>query len=129
MSFRNLVPLEQLLGEISRRCFAVSWYPEIPWYGWYFTDRGPQGAGRGQVTPADVEMLRMCREDLDQGWLLYPLGRPAYIDAHRWLMAFGGGPPKVIEETRRLERKLQLAVDAEDDDRVHGLLQGTIRWW
>lgn len=129
MSFRNLQPLEGVLSELSRRCFGVRWYPEMPWYGWHFMLTGPQGAGRGQVTKADVDELRACRDELEEGWLLYPLGRPAYIDKHRWLMAYGGGPPKVIEETRRLERKLSLAEQAGDEDRVYGLLQGTVRWY
>lgn len=129
MSRRNLQPLADHLGELSRRCFATGWYPEMPWYAWHFLRTGPQGAGRGQITPADIAELRDHARDLDGGWMLYPLSRPAYIDNTRWLMAYGGGPRKVVEETTRLERKLQVAMDAEDVDWVDGLLQGTRRWW
>jgi len=126
---RNLQPLESLLQDLSQRCWAVRWYPDIPWYAWHFSLTGPQGAGRGQITAADIEELRTYRADLEDGWMLYPHGRPAYIDRHRWLMAYGGGPAKVIEETRRLERKLQPFIDTEDWARVDALLQGTARWW
>lgn len=129
MSYRNLQPLESLLSELSQRCFATRWYPEIPWYGWHFALTGPQGAGRGQVTAADVAELRACQVDLEQGWMLYPYSRAAYIDHHRWLMAYGGGPPKVVDETRRLERKIKPFLDLEDFDRVDALCQGTMRWW
>ena len=44
-------------------------------------------------------------------------------------MAFGDGPDAVINGTRRLERKLQSALDAEDNAWVDALLQGTRRFY
>lgn len=129
MSRRNLQPLEALLSEISLKCWATRWYSGMPWWGFHFMRTGPQGAGRGQVTPQDVADLKTLHIDLDEGWMLYPLGRPAFIDKNRWPMAFGGGPDAVINETRRLERKLQSALDAEDNAWVDALLQGTRRFY
>lgn len=126
---RNLQPLESILSELSQRCFATRWYNGMSWWGYRFMTTGPQGAGRGQVTAHDVQQLREAAADLDGGWMLYPLGEPGYIDKHRWLMAYGGGPDRVIEETRRFERKLQLALDAEDYGWADALRQGTRRWY
>jgi hypothetical protein len=126
---RNLQPLESLLQDLSQRCFITPWYPEIAWYAWHATLIGPMGMGRGQVSAADVEELRLYRQDLEDGWILYPHHRPAYLDKDRWLMAYGGGPAKVVDETRRLERKLQPFIDTEDWERVDRLLQGTMRWY
>lgn len=126
---RNLQPLHGVLSDLSRRCWGVAFYPEIPWYGWHFLHTGPQGAGRGQVTAADVAMLAGCRDDLEGGWMILPLGHPAYLDRHKWMGMWGGGPRKIVEETLRLERKLQAAIDQEDEARFDGLLQGTIRWF
>jgi hypothetical protein len=129
MTRRNLQPLEELLVDISKRCFATSWYNGMAWWGWHFMITGPQGAGRGQITAQDVADMKLLNEDLDGGWMLYPLQRAAYFDHHRMVMAYGGGPNKVIQETQRLERKLKRAVDAEQWDRVDGFLQGTKSWW
>ena len=126
---KDMAALESLLQDISRRCWGVHWYPEIPWYGWHFAVTGPQGAGRGQISEDDVLDLRDCCEALEGGWIIYPHHRPAWMDQHRWLMAYGGGPQKVVEETRRLERKLQPFIDTEDFARVDALLQGTMRWF
>ncbi len=130
MQRRNLQPLESLLGELSQRCFATRWYNGMEWYGFRVMQGGPGRVGRGEITPRDVAELREAHEDLDEGWMLYPLHEhAAYIDKHRWMMAYGGGPDRVIQEVRRLERKLELAIDVEDHRRVDGLLQGTIRWY
>jgi hypothetical protein len=129
MTRRNLQPLEELLVEISQRCFATRWYNGMEWWGWHFMLTGPQGAGRGQVTAQDVADMRQLSLDLDNGWMLYPLQQAAFMDHHRMVMAYGGGPNKVIEEVRRLERKLQNAMNDEDWARVDGYLQGTRRWW
>lgn len=129
MTHRNLQPLESLLGELSQRCFATRWYNGMAWWGWHFMLTGPQGAGRGQVTAQDVAELRELSTELEGGFILYPMGYAAFIDRDRMVMAYGGGPEKVIQEEARLARKLQLAIDAEDHAWFTGLIQGTRRWY
>lgn len=126
---RNLQPLESLLSELSQRCFATRWYNGMTWWGYRFMTSGPQPAGRGQVSAHDIAQLKEAALELEGGWMLYPNQQAAYIDKHRWLMAYGGGPQRVIEDTRRLERKLMAAEAVEDWAWVDGLLQGTRRWW
>ena len=125
----HLQPLEEILVDISQRCFATRWYNGMAWWGWHFMITGPQGAGRGQVTAADIQEMSLLSQDLDGGWICYPLQRPAYYPKHRMVMAYGGGPQKIIEETRRLEKKLKRALDAEQWDRADALLQGNLNWW
>jgi hypothetical protein len=129
MTRRNLQPIESILVELSQRCFATRWYNGMSWWGYRFMTTGPQGAGRGQVTAHDIAQLKDAVADFDGGWMLYPLQMPAYLSKDRWMMVYGGGPDRVIQETRRLERKVQLAMDAEDYAWMDGLLQGTRPWF
>lgn len=129
MTRHNLQPLQAHLEELSLRCFGTRWYNGMTWWGYRFLETGPQHAGRGQVTMQDIRDLDTAKSDLGGGWMLYPLGYAAYIDHHRWMMAYGGGPDRVIQETRRLETKLQRALDQEDHLRVDQLLQGKARWY
>jgi hypothetical protein len=125
----NLQPLESLLSDLSMRCFGTRWYNGMEWWGFRALQQGGGPIGRGMVSPQDVSQLREIHEELEGGWMLLAHNRAAYIGRDRWMMAYGGGPDRVVEEARRLERKLGIALEVEDHEWVDGLLQGTRPWW
>jgi len=125
---KNLQPLETKLVELSQRCYGTRWYNGFNWYGYAAMERGPMVVGRAEINAHDVTELRQMHQELG-GWMLYPLQMPAYVDTTRWRMWFGGGPNVVIENERRLERKLQIFTKAEMWSKVDGFLQGTEHWF
>jgi hypothetical protein len=125
---RDLSRLHHLLEELSRAAFSVPWYTGIEWWAWSAIERGPCVVGRVRVEAPHIQALKEASSEID-GWILLPTGRPAWIPIYRWRSLYGSGPAAIEEATRRVTRKVESALAAEEFVRAHKILQGEIEWW